>query len=73
MTEMTSHQAYLAMYSFLEAYYRRGHSDEVAALLASMSLLSDGKPADAAIAKDWADAVRRAVTGDVDPLLKFSE
>jgi hypothetical protein len=68
---MSSHilspeQAYLAMFAFLQNYWERGRSDDIAALLGSMSLLADGTPADQALATDWKDAVRVAVAGRVD-------
>ena len=66
---MTPDQAYLAMYSFLADHYRRSETEEMGALLGSMSLLPDGKPADPAIAEDWAEAVRRATSDGVDAML----
>lgn len=46
-------EAYNAMFEFLANYYERTHSDDVGALLGSMSLLGDGKPADPAVWQDW--------------------
>lgn len=46
-------EAYNAMFEFLANYYERTQSDDVGALLGSMSLLGDGKPADPAIWQDW--------------------
>jgi hypothetical protein len=69
---MTSEQAYLAMFSFLEEHWRRGGSDELAMLLSSMSLLADGNTADPAIARDWSNAVGRATSGQVDATLKLN-
>jgi hypothetical protein len=66
MTQLTSQQAFLAMYSFLDAHYQRSKADAVGALLGSMSLLRDGRPADPAIENDWQVAVRAAVSGSVD-------
>ena len=66
---ITPRQAYLAMYWFLDAYYHRGGSEELAMLLGSMSLLPDGRPADPAIAGDWEEAVRHALPGKVDASL----
>jgi hypothetical protein len=37
------------MLAFLDAFYQKNRSDELGALLGSMSLLKDGIPADSAI------------------------
>jgi len=63
---LTPEQAYLAMFAFLQNYWERGRSDDIAALLGSMSLLADGKPTDRAIASDWNEAVRIAVSAKLD-------
>jgi len=54
---MTSHEAYLAMYAFLDAYYVRGKFKEVASLLGALTLLADGRPANLAFEGDWDKAV----------------
>lgn len=72
MKSLTSHEAYCAMYAFLEEYYRLTGSDDVGGLLGAMSLLSDGTPADPAIEVDWSNAVSKALTEKVDVLLKMS-
>ena len=41
------------MVLFLETYYERTQSDEIGALLGSLQLLEDGKPADPAMWQDW--------------------
>ena len=71
--KLTSRQAYLAMFSFLEAYYARGKSDEIGFILGSMSLLEDGFPADPAYLKDWEAAVHQALNGEVNAALNFKE
>ncbi|MBQ0799634.1 MAG: hypothetical protein KBT63_10145 [Porticoccaceae bacterium] len=71
--KLTSEQAYLAMFTFLEAYYERGKSDEIGGMLGSMSLLEDGGTADPAIAADWNEAVLKVLSGDADANLKLSE
>jgi hypothetical protein len=40
----------------------RRKSDEIATLLGSLAMESDGKPADAALAKDWSAAMRRVIS-----------
>lgn len=62
MTEaLTTDQAYRAMFSFLEKYYEATGADDVGALLGSMNLLEDGRPADSAIWTDWCNAVQQAL------------
>jgi hypothetical protein len=68
---LTPNEAYLAMIAFLQSYWERGNSSEIAALLGSLSLLPDGKPADAAVASDWNEAVRVALSGTGDANLKI--
>jgi hypothetical protein len=69
---LTPNEAYLAMIAFLQRYWERSNSSEVAALLGSLSLLPDGKPADAGVASDWNAAVRVALSGSGDANLKVS-
>jgi hypothetical protein len=56
------HQAYAAMYYFLETQHGRVPSDELAIMLGSMALLEDGRPADEGAWSDWLEAVERART-----------
>lgn len=64
MRTLTEEQAYAAMFHFLDDFYSRTKSDDVASLLGSMSLLADGGPADPAIAVDWREAVTLAIAGE---------
>jgi hypothetical protein len=73
MNQLTSQQAFLAMYSFLDAHYQRSKADDVGALLGSMSLLRDGRPADPAIESDWNAAVQAAVTGSVSAAMGLTK
>ncbi len=66
MNTLTEQQAYLAMFRFLENIYAATQSDDIGGLLGSMSLLADGRPADAALNSDWAAAVRAVLDGQVD-------
>jgi len=59
---ITEEQAYAAMYHFLDQYYQQTKSDDVGALLGSMSLLN-GEPVDSAISGDWEDAIEFALAG----------
>jgi hypothetical protein len=65
MTQLTEQQAYLAMFAFLEAQYRSTGSDDLGALLGSLSLLPDGSPADPAFNSEWSASVEAALAGRV--------
>lgn len=54
------------MFTFLEKHYEMTRSDDLGALLGSMTLLTDGKTADPAIWEDWREAVKKAQTGEVN-------
>jgi hypothetical protein len=54
---ITVHEAYGAMYRFLEHYYERTKADEIGALLGGLSLLPDGEPIDAGYKEEWLRAV----------------
>ena len=66
MTELPDRNAYLAMYAFLETYFERTRSEDVAALLADIGLLAHGGPADSAVIIEWRDALARVAEGRVD-------
>lgn len=61
---LTSSEAYLAMFKFLEGYYERTSADGVGALLGDLQLTEDGKPFDSAVIGDWQIAVRKACGND---------
>ena len=73
MAELTPEQAYLAMFSFLSGHYQRSKADDVGALLGSMSLLPDGRPADPALVEDWRVAVEAALSGKVDASMQLTK
>ena len=54
---MNAQEAYNAMFAFLEKYYELTGADDVGALLGSMTIFADGKPADAAMWTEWLAAV----------------
>lgn len=54
------------MYAFLERYYDETKSDDVGALLGSMSLLPDGGTADPDVWQDWLESVKKAKEHAVD-------
>ncbi|MBT2325896.1 hypothetical protein J7E62_26560 [Variovorax paradoxus] len=60
MPQLSERQAYLAMLAFLGAQHR-SRVDELGALLGSMSLLADGRPADPAITQEWRVALEIAL------------
>ncbi|SMQ58554.1 hypothetical protein SAMN06295905_0099 [Devosia lucknowensis] len=70
---MTEAEAYSAMFAFLDDYYRRTKSDDVGALLGSMSLMADGRPADDAIWAEWLASVARARAGTVDDAFRLGQ
>jgi len=73
MTDAFNQQlAYSAKFEFLMALYERTQSDELGALLGSMSLLPDGGTVDPAIWEDWLDAIEKAkkASGSVELDLK---
>ena len=71
MATLTEEQAYVAMMYFLDQLYDRTKSDDLGALLGSMSLLPDGSTADAAIAHDWQEAVKYVLNGGRADLLEL--
>ncbi len=71
MTEMTEDEAYLAMFAFLEHWYGMTQSDDIGALLGSMSLNPDGNTFDPALSHDWRAAVVKAKSGEVDARVKL--
>lgn len=60
--ELTMQEAYLAMISFLDQIYDRTKSDDLGAILGSMAILEDGKPADPAFSDDWEEAVESVMS-----------
>ncbi|MDR2155013.1 MAG: hypothetical protein LBE78_08320 [Burkholderiaceae bacterium] len=70
---LTSKDAYLAMFSFLEEYYMRTKSNEVGSLLSGMCLMNDGMPMDQAYWSEWECAVQRALEKQVNAEARFSK
>lgn len=65
MKSLSMHEAYAAVFAFLESRYRMTKSDDLGALLGSMSLLPGGQTADPAIWEDWLYAIKQAQSGAV--------
>jgi hypothetical protein len=61
---MTSQQALDAMRRFLEAYWRRGGTEEIAILLSALEKQADGFPADQALLADWNECVAAVLEHD---------
>jgi len=61
---LTSEQAFKAMIAFLEEHYNRTGSDSIGSLLGSMNLLTDGKPVDLAMWREWSKCVNKVLNSD---------
>ena len=61
---LTSEEAFKAMIAFLEEYYSRTGSDSIGSLLGSMNLLTDGKPVDLAMWREWSKCVNKILNSD---------
>lgn len=70
---LSSREAYLAMFSFLEDYYSRTQSDEIGSMLSGLCLMSDGKPMDPAYWDEWEQAVQKALNGNVDAEMRLDK
>ena len=70
---LTEKEAYLAMFSFLEDYYNRTHSDDVGSLLSGMCFMNDGMPMDSAYWHEWKHSVQKALENEVDAEVRFSD
>lgn len=58
---LTSAEALSVMQRFLEMYWDRGQSEEIAILLSALMVQSDGKCADPALSNDWDRCVQEIV------------
>ena len=65
MKSLSEHEAFAAMFAFLEHRYRLTESEDLGALLGSMSLLPGGGTADPAIWEDWLNAIHKAESHSV--------
>ncbi len=61
MNQLTQKEAFQTMIAFLEAYYEQTQADDIGALLGSLQLLEDGKPADSAMWQDWLEAYQSVI------------
>lgn len=53
-------RAYFAMLEYLEAFWKRGNSEEIAGMLGDMQLLQNGTSMDPAVWEDWKVAWERS-------------
>jgi hypothetical protein len=58
--KLTDQEAFSTMFVFLEKIFEEGRFTELGALLGSMSLLSDGRPADPGLWEEWLEAIADA-------------
>ena len=73
MSEITTKEAFLAMFSFLEKHYELTKSDDIAALLGSMSLLEEGVTADPAMWEEWQESIKRVKLKEVNAELALNQ
>ncbi len=59
--KLSSTEALAVMQRFLELYWERGQSEEIAMLLSSLLILQDGKSADPALSNDWNSCVNEII------------
>lgn len=64
---MTSKEAYKAMILFLEQFFERTGSDDIAVLLGGMMLIDDEETMDPAMWNDWIKAVKEVKEEGNDP------
>lgn len=72
--KLTEKEAYQAMFMFLDHFYSKTDSDELAWMLSSMSFLEDGRTADAAMWEIWLESIdKMKKADDNDFLLKLTK
>lgn len=67
-TRISTKEAYLAMYIFLDERYKRCTTEAVGSVLGDLCLVADGTPLDSKSEDDWFEAVsevRRSSDGDL--------
>lgn len=73
MKVLPEKQAYTAMFAFSQNRYRLNESDDLAALLGSMSLLPGAGTADPSIWQDWLNAINLAEPDAVQVEMKLNK
>ncbi|MGG6296932.1 hypothetical protein ACQ4M4_21260 [Leptolyngbya sp. AN02str] len=61
MRNLTEDQAFEAMVLFLEQFYERTKSDDVAVLLGQLIILEGGGTADPAVWHDWIECLHQVL------------
>ncbi|MDP9315270.1 MAG: hypothetical protein M3R24_31150 [Chloroflexota bacterium] len=69
MEQLSTEQAYKAMFLFLDKYYQETSSNDVGSLLSGMALLADGMPVDSAYAHEWQECVAQVLRGDAEDIV----
>lgn len=59
MSQLTDRQAFEAMVLFLEQFYDRTQSDDIAGLLSDLMIAADNQTADPAAWQDWLSCVEK--------------
>ena len=59
--KLTAFEAFKAMRKYLESYYERTSSDDIACILSDTQFFSEGETADPAAWHDWIDAVEKTL------------
>jgi len=65
MEKLTTTEAFQAMILFLETYYEQTQADDIGALLGSLQLLEDGKPADPVLWQDWLKSSQSVILSSI--------
>lgn len=68
---LTTEEAYLAMFAFVEKRYQLTSSDDLASFLSDMSMMFSGGTADPALQDDWDESVQLALAGKVDAMQRL--
>lgn len=66
-TKLTYHEAYQAMFMFVEQYYRQlGSAFDIRDFLGDTQLMENGKPLDPAMWSDWISVVNKVLVEKTD-------
>ena len=60
MGKLTTREAYLSMFIFLDELYKSAKLDDLGWLLSGMSLLEDNNPVDPAMWEIWLESIEKA-------------
>ena len=71
MKNLTTKQAYAAMFLFLSNFYLRTNADDIGGLLGELQLVEDGLTADPAAWHDWLSCIQHIQSKNDDELNSF--